>query len=137
MRKRASSLAGRTPRSSTVWSFQAGPWRSTRPRRPPGSARRKYGNQKTADGYDSKRERNYAMRLRSLMSARADRERVLGWDEQVVYELIPKQEGERSVTYRADFVVRYADGRTEVVDVKSPVTRRLPAYVIKRKLMLW
>ncbi len=53
-------------------------------------------------------------------------------EEQVKYELVPKQEGERAVTYTADF--RYQeDGKTVVEDSKGMKTQQ---YVIRRKLML-
>ena len=57
---------------------------------------------------------------------------------QVCYELIPKQSGERAVTYIADFV--YTDvptGTVVVEDVKSEATKKDKAYIIKRKLLLW
>ena len=60
------------------------------------------------------------------------------------FELIPAQVApsgrkERRVTYVADFAYyRVSDGQIELVveDVKSPATAKLPAYIIKRKLML-
>ena len=58
------------------------------------------------------------------------------------FELIPAQVSpsgrkERRVTYVADFAYyRASDGQRVVEDVKSPVTAKLPAYIIKRKLML-
>ena len=57
-------------------------------------------------------------------------------DRQVKFELIPKQDGEKPVSYIADFV--YYDkeiGAKVVEDVKSPATRKRPEYIIKRKLM--
>lgn len=61
--------------------------------------------------------------------------RVVEYERQKRYCLIAAANGERAVHYVADFVVTYADGRVEVVDVKSVITRRNPVYVIKRKLM--
>lgn len=60
---------------------------------------------------------------------------------QVDYELIPAQKIgkktiERKCCYRADFVYN-KDGDVIVEDVKSPITRKQPEYIIKRKLMLW
>lgn len=57
------------------------------------------------------------------------------WDlkTQAVYELIPKQDGERACSYIADFVYESSDG-THVEDTKGFRTKD---YVIKRKLMLW
>ena len=99
----------------------------------------KYKNKKTMlDGieFDSKKEADYYAKLVMLMHAKNTSERVERIDRQVVFELIPKQKGEREVCYRADFVVTYGDGRQEVVDVKSAYTRKLPAYVLKRKMLL-
>lgn len=92
---------------------------------------RKYRNKKTA-GYDSKKEAVRATELRNQARAGLITDLV----EQPEFELIPKQEGERRCTYKADFSY-VQGGETVVEDVKSPVTRKLPAYVIKRKLMLY
>ena len=52
-------------------------------------------------------------------------------EEQVRFELIPKQDGERPVTYTADF--RYKEkGQIVVEDSKGVRTQQ---YVIRRKLM--
>jgi len=52
-------------------------------------------------------------------------------EEQVKFELVPKQEGERAVTYTADF--RYKEnGQVVVEDSKGMKTQQ---YVIRRKLM--
>ena len=52
---------------------------------------------------------------------------------QVKFELLPKQQGERAVTYVADHV--YVYGNVLVVeDVKSKITKKQPDYIIKRKL---
>lgn len=59
-----------------------------------------------------------------------------------VFELIPPQKGElrneKAVKYIPDFY--YYDNVKKkwiVEDVKSEMTRKLPDYVIKRKLMKW
>ena len=44
------------------------------------------------------------------------------------------EKAERAVTYTADFVVEYADGRVEVIDVKG---MRTDVYKLKRKLLLY
>ena len=57
--------------------------------------------------------------------------------EQVRYELLPRQQGERAVIYIADFVY-WKNGKMVVEDVKG--YRKGTAYelyVIKRKLMLY
>ena len=55
---------------------------------------------------------------------------------QVPFELIPKQQGERSVKYIADFVYT-ENGETVAEDTKSEITRANPTYILKRKLLLW
>ena len=61
---------------------------------------------------------------------------------QVKFLLIPSQKidgkvVERPTYYVADFVYhRASDDSLVVEDVKSPMTRKLPCYVMKRKLML-
>ena len=93
--------------------------------------RTKYRNTPTS-GHASKKEAKRAQELRLLEKAGKIRK----LREQVRYELIPKQENERAVHYTADFV--YCEGDKVVVeDVKSPITRKNPAYILKRKLMLW
>lgn len=98
----------------------------------------KYHNIKVG-GYDSKKERNRANKLRLLEKGGV----IKNLQEQVPFELIPSQykivKGkkkciERSCKYIADFVYE-ENGETVVEDTKSPITRT-PAYIIKRKLML-
>ena len=50
------------------------------------------------------------------------------------WPLIPKQEGEREVTYTSDFDYIDRDGKYHVEDTKGFRTQQ---YVIRRKLMLW
>lgn len=91
----------------------------------------KYGS-KSVNGYDSKKEALRARDLKYELHAGL----ITDLDEKPVYELIPKQDGERPVTYKPDF--RYfRDGVMVVEDVKSPATRKKESYVIKRKLMLF
>lgn len=81
----------------------------------------------------SAKERRRAAELRLMERAG----RIQGLSEQVRYELLPKQDGERAVTYIADFTY-WQDGRFVVEDVKG--YRGGSAYdlfVIKRKLMLY
>lgn len=52
-------------------------------------------------------------------------------------EVLKDKRVEAPITYKADFQYRLPDGKLIVEDVKSAVTRRLPEYVMKRKLMLW
>lgn len=78
--------------------------------------------------FDSKRE---AGRYQVLKLLESDG-KITDLELQPKYELIPKQEGERAVVYRADF--RYIDtesGKVVVEDVKGMKTKD---YIIKRKL---
>lgn len=77
--------------------------------------------------YDSTKEMRRAQQLNIMAS--------LGYisdlREQVVFELIPKQKGERKCEYRADFV--YVENGAQIVeDVKGHKTE---IYRLKRKLM--
>lgn len=84
---------------------------------------------RTVDGkvYDSKKEMRRAQELK-LLERIGD---ISNLREQVAFELIPKQKGERKCEYRADFV--YVENGAEVVeDVKG---HRTEIYRLKRKLM--
>ncbi len=52
-------------------------------------------------------------------------------------EVLKNKRVEAPITYKADFQYRLPDGKLIVEDVKSEITRKLPEYVMKRKLMLW
>lgn len=81
----------------------------------------------------SAKERRRAAELRLMERAG----RIHGLSEQVRFELLPKQDGERAVTYIADFTY-WQDEKFIVEDVKG--YRGGSAYdlfVIKRKLMLY
>lgn len=91
----------------------------------------KFRNTKS-NGFDSKLEERRAQELLLLQKCGEIHDLKL----QVPFELIPKQEGERAVKYIADFTF-IKNGVLHVQDVKSSMTRKLPAYIIKRKLMLW
>lgn len=96
----------------------------------------KYGNRKT-NGYASKREAKRAEELKRLQTAGFIR----NLREQVSFELVPKQEGERACKYVADFCYDEPNARSDgglhwlpvVEDAKG---YRDPVYRIKRKLML-
>ena len=94
----------------------------------------KYKARKTlVDGiyFDSRAEAQYYLHLKSE-SAKGN---VVEYTLQPVYEL---QEGYRRgkrkvqpITYKADFLVTYKDGRQEVIDVKGMKTE---VYRIKKKM---
>ena len=115
----------------------------------------KYNNTKVvaANGekFDSVKEYQRWRELRLLEIAG----KISDLQRQVPFELIPAQfetyerygkngqrlkDGRRrvelAVTYVPDFVYT-KDGEMVVEDVKSKMTKRLPEYVIKRKLMLY
>lgn len=89
-----------------------------------------YRRVKKVYGYDSKREYETAVKLQAL----ASRGIITELRQQVVFELIPKQDGERRSTYKADFVYKDAQGQLVVMDVKGFKTE---VYRLKKKLMLW
>lgn len=89
--------------------------------------RPKYRNRRTGN-YASAGEARRAAELRALQAAG----HISELREQVRFEVIPKQEGERAAHYVADFVY-VEDGRQVVEDFKGYAT---PEFVLKRKLML-
>jgi len=103
----------------------------------------KYNSTKvrTAEGaFDSMGEYKHWQKLNLLRQAADPEQRVVDIDRQVSYRL--EVAGQLITTYRADFVVTYADGRVEVVDFKNPYLlakgKSTPAgqlFTIKRKLM--
>jgi len=95
------------------------------------SKRSKYRNKKvTANGvtYDSTKEKLRHDELLLLERARV----ITELQRQVKFELVPKQDGLRAVTYIADFVYT-ENGKRIVEDVKGYHT---DVYKIKKKLML-
>lgn len=99
----------------------------------------KYGAKRTTiDGetFDSAKESRTFLMLTMAMKAQSPSERVVDLKRSQKYLLIPPKGKERACRYVADFVVEYADGRVEVIDTKSAITRINPLYVVKRKLML-
>jgi len=118
--------------------------------------RSKYLNKKTeVDGivFDSKKEAKHYWFLKQMEKAGE----ISDLRMQVHYILIPavkkteevvtrlktkvkvetkERTIQKAIEYVADFV--YIDnktGKTEVVDVKSPITRKNPVYILKKKMM--
>ena len=57
-------------------------------------------------------------------------------ERQKRFEIIPKTKTERAAYYVADYVFYEVETNKWVVaDCKSPITKKLPAYVLKRKIM--
>ena len=97
----------------------------------------KYKNVKTKDGFDSGKERKRFLELELLQKAGVIR----NLTKQSPFNLLPSfkdKQGitERGIKYIADFVYFDIEKNSFVIeDVKSPITRILPAYIIKRKLV--
>jgi len=99
---------------------------------------RKYKNNKVViDGitFDSIKESEYYIKLLILLNNGI----ISDLAYQVKFDLIPSQKLENGkrlspCTYIADFVY-IENGKQYVVDVKSEMTRKLPVYSIKKKLM--
>ena len=89
----------------------------------------KYGAKKVGK-YASKRE---AVRAHDLALLQKIGE-ISELREQVKFELIPKQDGERAVTYTVDFAYKDASGQMVYEDSKGMRTQQ---YILRRKLMLW
>lgn len=93
----------------------------------------KYGNEKvyTSDGimHDSIKEANRWCELKLLQRAG----KIKDLRRQVKFELLPKQDGERAVSYVADFVYT-ENGRKIVEDAKG---YRTEVYKLKKKMMLY
>jgi hypothetical protein len=86
-------------------------------------------NAKRTGKYASRGEANRALQLRIM-----ERQGLISdLREQVKYELLPKQAGERSASYIADFVY-IQNGQTVVEDYKGVKT---DVYILKRKMMLY
>lgn len=80
--------------------------------------------------FDSKREYKRFLYLLELEKE----QKISHLDRQVKFELLPKQKGERAITYLADFV--YVDSGVLVIeDVKSKITKKQTDYILKRKLI--
>lgn len=95
----------------------------------------KYRNKKVLyDGimFDSIKEKDRWVLLKYLEKTG----KIHGLKRQKPFELIPKQNSERAVKYKAD-ATYWENGRFIVEDTKSHITRKKPEYIIKRKLMLW
>lgn len=96
--------------------------------------RNKYNSQKTEYGgirYDSKAEATYARNLDLRMHAQDPHERVESWERQIRFPLVVN--GTTVGHLVVDFLVRYADGRRELVEVKSPATMT-PLFKFKFKV---
>lgn len=84
--------------------------------------------------FDSKKEADYYSNLLLLKKAGIVESFIMQKDF-TLQDAFTRENGERIKTtrYRADFVVKYANGIEEVVDVKGMKTR---VYINKKKLLL-
>lgn len=100
-----------------------------------GSVKNKYNAQKTViNGVqcDSKKEALIYQNLLNLQNKGI----ITHLERQKRFEVIPKTKTERAAYYVADYVFYEVETNKWVVaDCKSPITKKLPAYVLKRKLM--
>jgi CO dehydrogenase/acetyl-CoA synthase beta subunit len=95
--------------------------------------RSKYNNVKVEfDGiiFDSHKECNRYINLRALQVAGEIK------DLRCQVEYIIERNGKKLCSYISDFVYTDKSGAVIVEDVKSPATRRLAVYRLKKKLML-
>ena len=93
----------------------------------------KYGNKKTEYKgmiFDSKKEANYCATLDLLKKASKEEDRVVSYERQVPFQITLNEK--KICKYYADFIVLYADGRKEIVDVKG---YRTALYKLKKKLV--
>ena len=100
----------------------------------------KYGNKKTEyDGhiFDSLAERRRYQELKLLLAAG----QIVDLELQPKYILVPKQKGERELTYTADFRYRepipFTDPAAYVVVVEDVKGFKTKDYIAKRKLFKW
>lgn len=96
----------------------------------PPTKKNKYGAEKVG-GHASQKEHERAVQLGLWLRAGL----ISDLREQVTYELIPAQEGEKPCKYVADFV--YTDNETGLTVVEDTKGVRTRDYIIKRKLMLY
>jgi hypothetical protein len=88
----------------------------------------KYRNRRTADGFDSEKERDHW----TLLELRARAGEITELQRQVKFALVVN--GIHIADYVADHVWREG-ARLVVADTKSVYTRKLRMYVIKKRLM--
>ena len=93
----------------------------------------KYRNVQTeykGQKFMSKKEAEYAMQLDFMRKATNPRDKVLEYECQVPFQIVLN--GKKICKYLADFRVKYADGREEIIDVKGV---RTDVYRLKKKLV--
>ena len=92
--------------------------------------------------YRSQKEYRFHAMCKAQTKAADPRQRIVKIEREVYFLLVPTQRSmygkllERKAGYYLDFRVTFADGHVDHVDTKSPATRKIPSYIMKRKLML-
>ena len=99
------------------------------------TGKNKYNAKKTIINgiqFDSRRESLIYQNLLNLQNKGI----ITHLERQKRFEVIPKTKTDRAAYYVADYVFYEVETKKWVVaDCKSPITKKLPAYVLKRKLM--
>lgn len=99
------------------------------------TGKNKYNAHKTVINgvqYDSLKEARIYQNLLNLQNKGI----ITHLERQKRFEIIPKTKTERAAYYVADYVFFEVETNKWVVaDCKSPITKKLPAYVLKRKCM--
>lgn len=96
----------------------------------------KYGAKKTEYNgrlYDSKKEAQYASILDLSKRAIAPTCRVVSWEPQVRFDIVINDK--KICSYYLDFLVKYADGHIEHIDVKGGRATKTAVYRLKKKLV--
>lgn len=88
--------------------------------------------------FDSRGEYNYYM---GVILPKVQRGQIVNVETHRAFSLLPEKEYGNvklpAARYTADFVLTYADGTTEVVEVKSKFTRRQQRdYIYRRRLFI-
>lgn len=84
--------------------------------------------------WDSRKELREYERLLLLQQAGEIKTIMLQPKFELQPSFIYKEKKQRAITYKADFMVVYTDGRKEIIEVKGFKTRD---YVLRKKLLLY
>lgn len=95
-------------------------------------AGREYNTIRDGQTFDSEKEANYYDRAKLRLKAH-EFKALIYKKRDLMFKLVVN--GVHICTYEADFIEVQWTGERKVIDVKSNITRQLPAYIIKKKLM--
>jgi len=93
---------------------------------------RVYNTIRDGETFDSEKEANYYDRLKIRLLAK-EFKHILYKKRDLRFKLVVNDM--LICTYEADFILVHWTGEREVIDVKSNITRQLPVYILKKKLM--